>query len=72
MDWKKQYVEEKGYAKFNKFNVNEYTKFLEQKLTETNQALQLLQPDVIKSVCTTPIRVHSGTGRYDREGNEVQ
>lgn len=51
MDFKEQYLKEKGYASFNKYNENEYTKFLEQILTETNQALQLLQSRVMCSLC---------------------
>lgn len=43
-------------------DVYDYVKWLEKKLTETNQALQLIQPDVIKSVCLNcdkPIEQHS-------------
>lgn len=32
----------------------------------------LVQPDVSSQVCHTPIRVHSGTGRYDAEGREIR
>ena len=36
----------KEYCKFNKYNENNYTKFLEKKITEINQALQLKQTGV--------------------------
>lgn len=47
MDLKKEYCELNGYTKFNKHNENDYTKFLEQKITELNQALQLQQTSVM-------------------------
>ena len=49
MNCRREYIEEKGYSYLNNNVLNEYALWLEQKLTETNHALQLLQPDVSKS-----------------------
>ena len=46
MNLKKEYCKLNGYTKFNKYNENNYTKFLEKKITELNQALQLQQTGV--------------------------
>ena len=46
MDLKKEYCQLNGYSKFNKYNENNYTKFLEKKITELNHALQLQQNGV--------------------------
>ena len=46
MNLKKEYCKLNGYTKFNKYNENNYTKFLEKKITEINQALQLQQTGV--------------------------
>jgi hypothetical protein len=50
MDLRKEYCELNGHSKFNKYNINDYTNFLEQKITEQNQALQLQQTGVKSSV----------------------
>jgi hypothetical protein len=65
MDLRKEYCELNGHSKFNKYNINDYTKFLEQKITEQNQALQLQQTGVIKSVCDCkPIEYYIDEIRY--------
>ena len=51
MDLREEFIKEKKYSYFNNTVLNEYALWLEKKLTENTQALQLLQPDVIKSVC---------------------
>ena len=65
MDLKKEYCKLNGYTKFNKYNVNDYTEFLEQKLTELNQALQLLQPDVSDSFYCYDKCVSNAAEDYD-------
>jgi hypothetical protein len=50
MDLREQYIKEKNYSYLNNNVLNEYALWLENKLTETNQALQLLQPDVMLSL----------------------
>ncbi len=47
---REQYIKEKNYSYLNNNVLNEYALWLENKLTETNQALQLLQPDVMLSL----------------------
>jgi len=49
MDSREQYIKEKGYSNFNNTVLNEYAIWLEQKLTETNQFLQLQQTGVSSS-----------------------
>lgn len=50
MDLREQYIKEKGYSNFNNTVLNEYTLWLEKKITDNAQALQLLQPDVSGSL----------------------
>lgn len=43
METRKDFINEKQYSYFNNTLLNEYSIWLEQKLTEANQALQLRQ-----------------------------
>jgi hypothetical protein len=46
MDIREEFIKEKGYSYFNNTVLNEYAIWLEKKITDNYQALQLLQPDV--------------------------
>ncbi|MGH2666645.1 hypothetical protein [Flavobacterium sp.] len=62
MNIREEFIKENGYSYFNNTVLNEYAIWLEKKITETNQALQLQQTGVKQSVCKNcgkPFIMHS-------------
>lgn len=49
MDIREEFIKEKGYSYFNNTVLNEYSIWLEKKITDNYQALQLQQTGVIRS-----------------------
>jgi hypothetical protein len=49
MDLREEFIKEKKYSYFNNTVLNEYALWLEKKLTENSQALQLQQTGVVRS-----------------------
>ena len=49
MNIREEFIKEKGYSYFNNTVLNEYSIWLEKKITDNNQALQLQQTGVVRS-----------------------